>query len=179
MGIAFQRNADGSVTGRNEDTGFAVTDFDEEEVKRRMYEDAGWTYAPPPPPVAPGFHRFALANEDSGDDGFQDARFARLRANPPSGCVPEDWGYFALRCERPGATLLDAVADTVAEIRREYGLTMNSLGIEKPDEWLGNDKNGYGAQIVGHLLLKAVHRARLLGYGREDLVRFLDAAGAE
>ncbi|MFJ7150710.1 hypothetical protein ACIQVT_21315 [Streptomyces sp. NPDC100445] len=73
--------------------------------------------------------------------------------------------------------LLDAVTSTVAEIKREYGLVMHSLGIEKPQEWLGTDTNGYGARIVAHLLLTAAHRAVLLGYGRKDLVRLLDATG--
>ncbi|MFI1048119.1 hypothetical protein ACH4U3_20385 [Streptomyces griseoruber] len=94
--------------------------------------------------------------------------------------MPTDWGYcFALECERPEATLLDAVTDTVAEIRREHGLVMNSLGIEKPQEWCGADKSGYGANITAHLFLMAVHRDALLGYTREDLVRLLDAATPE
>ncbi|MER6710555.1 hypothetical protein [Streptomyces sp. NPDC000877] len=44
------------------------------------------------------------------------------------------------------------MTDTVAEIRREHGLAMNSLGAEKP---------------------------QLLGYGREELVRLLDAVASE
>jgi hypothetical protein len=175
MGLSFRRNDDGTTTGRNEETGFSVTDLDAEEVKRRVYEAAGWDYTPPPPPVPPGFHRFGLAHEAFDDGGFTDARYASLRDNPPSGCVPADWGYFALECERPGATLLDAVTDTVAEIRREHGLAMNGLGIEKPGEWFDVDKDGYAAEIVAHLLLMAAHRAALLGYGRDDLARLLDA----
>jgi hypothetical protein len=75
--------------------------------------------------------------------------------------------------------LLDAVSDTVAEVRRDHGLVMSGLGIEKPDEWLGDDKNGYGAEILAHLLLMAAHRAGRLGYGRGDLMRLLDAAGVQ
>ncbi|GGP53432.1 hypothetical protein ACWDY7_16925 [Streptomyces calvus] len=57
---------------------------------------------------------------------------------------------------------------------------MNSLGVEKPDEWFDADsKDGYAAEIVAHLVLMAAHRARLLGYGRKDVVRLLDAAGVE
>jgi hypothetical protein len=179
MGLYFHRNDDGTTTGRNEDTGFTVTLADEEEVKRRLYEDAGWEYTPPPPPVPPGFHRFSLAHEDFTDGGFADDRYAALRARPPAGCRPVDWGCFALECERPGRTLLDAVTGTVAEIRREHGLVMNGMGIEKPDEWLGDDKNGHGAEVVGHLLLAAVHRATALGYGRRDLVRLLDATAMQ
>ncbi|NED72111.1 hypothetical protein G3I51_28490 [Streptomyces sp. SID9944] len=178
MGLYFHHNEDGTTTGRNEDTGFTVTLADEEEVKRQLYEDAGWEYTPPPPPVAPGVHRFCLMDESPGTGGFDDERYARLRERPPQGCVPADWGGFALECERPGKSLLDAVAGTVAEIRREHGVVMNSLGIEKPQEWFGaNDKDGHAARIVAHLLLMTAHRASLLGYGRKDLVRLLDATG--
>ncbi|MFJ8198217.1 hypothetical protein [Streptomyces sp. NPDC096152] len=177
MGLSFRHNPDGTTTGRNEETGFTVTLADEEEVKRRLHEDAGWEYTPPPPPLPSGFHRFSLVHEEFGGAGFGDERHAALRAHPPAGCVPADWGCFALECERPGKTLLDAVTGTVAEIRRDHGLVMNGMGIEKPQEWLGDDKNGYGAEILGHLLLMAAHRASLLGYGRKEVVRLLDAAG--
>lgn len=180
MGLTFHHNPDGTTTGRNEATGFTVTHAEEEEVKRQLYEDAGWAYAPPPPPVPPGFHRFALVHDEFEDTGFTDERYAGLRARPPEGCVPVDWGSFALRCERPGKTLLDAVAGTVAEVRREHGLVMNSLGVEKPREWFDADhKNGYAAETVAHLVLMVTDRARRLGYGRRDLVRLLDAAGLE
>lgn len=179
MSLSFHHNPDGTTTGRNTETGFTVTDTDEEGVKRCMYEDAGWNYTPPPPPVPPGYHRFALADDWLGHGGFDDDRYASLRENPPVGCTPADWGFFALECERPGATLLDAVADAVAEIRREHGLVMNSLGIEKPDEWFGDGRDGHKGKIVAHLLLAAVYRARLIGYGREDLLRLLDATGVE
>ncbi|MFE8011886.1 hypothetical protein ACFU3O_03990 [Streptomyces antibioticus] len=122
-------------------------------------------------------HRFTLMHDEFGDTGFGHEQYEGLRTRPPSGCEPVDWGGFALKCERPGRTLLDAVSDTVTEIRREHGLVMNSLGIEDPGEWLDTDKNGYGAQIIAHLLLTAAHRASLLGYRRKELVRLLDAAG--
>ncbi|MFJ5557387.1 hypothetical protein ACIQCD_08180 [Streptomyces sp. NPDC093250] len=179
MSLHFHRNPDSTTTGRNEATGFTVTHAEEEEVKRQLYEDAGWAYTPPPPPVPPGFHRFALVHEEFEHTGFADERYAGLRARPPEGCVPVDWGCFALKCERPGRTLLDAVAGTVAEVRREHGLVMNSLGVEKPDEWYGADRDGHGAVIAAHLMLTAIHRARVLGYRRKDLVRLLDAAGIE
>lgn len=184
MSLRFQRNADGTITGRNTDTGYTVTLADEEEVQRRVHEDAGWQYTPPPAPPPPGFHRFALLHDGFGDGGFADERYESLRTRPPRGCEPDDRGCFALNCERPGASLLSAVADTVAEIRREHGLVMNSLGVEKPDEWFADDwfaddSSGYGAQIVAHLMLMAAHRAALLGYGRKDLVRLLDATGVE
>lgn len=176
MSLSFQRNDDGTTTGRNTTTGFVVTDADAEEVKRRLYEDAGWDYTPPPLPPPPGYHRFGLAHDGTGVGRFDDERYRSLRETPPTGCVPVDWGCFALQCERAGSTLLDAVGDTVAEIRREHGLVMTSLGVEKPDEWFGNDRNGYGAKILAHLLLMAAHRAALLGYDHDDLVRLLDAA---
>ncbi|GAA3194050.1 MULTISPECIES: hypothetical protein [Streptomyces] len=180
MSLTFHRNPDGTTTGRNDANGFTVTHADEEEVKRQLYEDAGWEYTPPPPPVPPGHHRFSLVHDEFRTAGFADERYAGLRASPPEGCVPVDWGRFALTCERPGRTLLDAVAGTVAEIRREHGVVMNSLGVEKPDEWFDADsKDGYAAEIVAHLVLMAAHRARLLGYGRKDVVRLLDAAGVE
>ncbi|MGC2996894.1 hypothetical protein ACPF8X_00385 [Streptomyces sp. G35A] len=180
MGLHFHRNPDGTTTGRNDANGFTVTHAEEEEVKRQLYEDAGWEYTPPPPPVPPGFHRFALVHDAFGTAGFGDEQYAGLRARPPEGCVPVDRGGLALKCERPGKTLLDAVAGTVAEVRREHGLVMNSLGVGKPQEWFDADtKDGYAAEIVAHLLLMAAHRARLLGYGRKDLVRLLDASGIE
>jgi hypothetical protein len=177
MSLHFQRNADGTITGRNTETGYTVTLADEEEVQRLVYEDAGCEYNPPPAPPPPGFHRFALVHEEFGQGGFGDERYESLRTRPPTGCEPADWGCFALECERPGASLLSAVSDTVAEIRRDHGLVMNSLGVEKPDEWFGEDRNGYGAQVVAHLMLMSAHRAALLGYGRKDLVRLLDATG--
>jgi hypothetical protein len=177
MGLHFHRNPDGTTTGRNEANGFMVTHRDEEEVKRQLYEDAGWTYTPPPPPVPRGFHRFPLVHEEFETAGFGDERYAQVRRHPPKGCVPVDRGCFALECERPGRTLMDAVAGTVAEIRREHGLVMTGLGVEKPDECLGSDRDGPAARTVAHLLLMAAHRARVLGYGRKDLVRLLDATG--
>lgn len=54
---------------------------------------------------------------------------------------------------------------------------MSSLGIDEPHEWLTDDQDGYGAQTVAQLILTAAHRAALLGYGRKDLVRLLDASG--
>ncbi|CAL9638511.1 hypothetical protein [Streptomyces griseomycini] len=180
MSLLLHRNPDGTTTGRNDATGFTVTNADEEEVKRLLYEDAGWEYTPPPPPVPPGFHRFSLVHDEFRAAGFGDERYAGLRARPPEGCVPVDRGCFALECERPGRTLLDAVAGTVAEIRREHGLVMNSLGVEKPQERSDADhENGYAAKTVAHLVLMAAHRARVLGYGRRDVVRLLDAAGVE
>ncbi|MEU5596760.1 hypothetical protein [Streptomyces sp. NPDC020298] len=179
MSFAFHRNPDGTTTGRNMETGFTVTDADGEEVQRRLHEDAGWEYTPPPPPVPPGYHRFALVDDAFEAGLFDDRRYAALRVNPPEGCVPADWGRFALDCERPGATLLDAVTDTVAEICREHGLVMNSLGIEKPGEWFGEGKDGFKGQIVAHMLLGAAYRARLIGYGRDELIRLMDATGIE
>lgn len=130
-------------------------------------------------PVPAGCHRFALVHDAFDGGGFGGARYASLRENPPAGCVPVDWGGFALKCERPGATLWDAVADTVSEVRRAHGVVMNSLGIEKTDEWFDATKDGYGAEIAAQLLLMAAQRAALLGYGREDLIRLLDATGIE
>ncbi|MFE7649052.1 hypothetical protein [Streptomyces phaeoluteigriseus] len=89
MSLTFHRNTDGTTTGRNEGSGLTVTHVDAEEVKRRLYEDAGWEYTPPPPPVPPGFHRFRLMHEEFEAAGFADERYADLRARPPEGaCRP-------------------------------------------------------------------------------------------
>ncbi|MDN3271710.1 hypothetical protein [Streptomyces sp. MA15] len=181
MSLQLMRNADGTVTGRNETNGFTVTHADEEEVKRQLYEDAGWEYTPPPPPVRPGSHRFVLVHEEDGGCGFGDERYAGLRARQPEGCVPADHGHFALECERPGKTLLDAVAGTVAEVRRDHGVVMNSLGVAgRPGKWLDAEgRDGDAPEEVAHLVLTAAHRSRRLGYGRKELVRLLDATGIE
>ncbi|MEV5233534.1 hypothetical protein [Streptomyces pseudogriseolus] len=181
MTLQFLRNADGTVTGRNETNGFTVTHADEEEVKRQLYEDAGWEYTPPPPSLPPGHHRFLLTHEEDGSCGFEDERYAGLRARPPEGCVPADHGHFALECECPGKTLLDAVAATVAEIRRDHGLVMTGLRVaERPEEWPDAEvRSGDAAARVAHLVLTAAHRSRRLGYGRKELVRLLDATGIE
>lgn len=182
MSLQFRRNEDGTVTGRNENNGFTVTHADEEEVKRQLFEDAGWEYTPPPPPLPPGHHRFLLVHEeDEGDCGFGDERYTGLRARPPEGCVPVDRGCFALECRRPGSTLLDAVAGTVAEIRRAHGVVMNAVRADgRPGEWPDIDAGGEdAAEAVAHLVLTAAHRSRRLGYGRKELVRLLDATGIE
>ncbi|WP_329125556.1 hypothetical protein [Streptomyces sp. NBC_01465] len=181
MGLSFRRHDDGTTTGTNMETGFTFTSADRDEVERVLRENAGWTYTPPPPPLPLGHHRFALEHDAFGmsvrdADGLED-RYARLRARPPHGCVPEGWGdSFALLCERPGDTLLAAVTDTVEEIRRENGLVMTGLGIEKPDEWMGRDRDGHCGKILAQLILQAAHRARACGYPADDLVHLLRTA---
>ncbi|WUC80414.1 amidase [Streptomyces sp. NBC_00536] len=109
--------------------------------------------------------------------GFDDPRYDPIRAAPPEGCVVEDiGGYFGLRCERPGVRLLDAVGETCREIRVRYGLLMTDLGIEKLWEWSADGTDGWGAEIVGQLLLMAAERGPKLGYSVDDLVRFLRTA---
>ncbi|WP_256333283.1 hypothetical protein [Streptomyces sp. cf386] len=76
-------------------------------------------------------------------------------------------------------TLWEAVADTVSEVRRDHGVLMSGLGIEKVHEWFDATKNGYGAEIAAQLVLMGVYRAALLGYGRSDLIRLLDATGVQ
>ncbi|TDU03703.1 hypothetical protein EDD99_2143 [Streptomyces sp. 846.5] len=179
MSLRFQRGGDGTVTGTNDETGFTVTLSDEEEVKQLLYEDAGWPYPPPPPPVAPGHHRFTLVHDDYGcrERRFDDPLYDAVKASPPSGCEPKNlMPYFGLHCERPGADLLAAVTATVAELRSEYGLQMNDLGVEKVDEWSHDGRDGFGAKTVGHLLLMAAYRAERLGYTKAELFHLLDAA---
>jgi hypothetical protein len=51
-----------------------------------------------------------------------------------------------------------------------------SLGIEKLWEWSPDGTDGWGAKIVGQVLLMAAERGPRLGYGVDDLVRFLRTA---
>ncbi len=132
------------------------------------------------PPAPPGRQRFTLVHCPVGEHpGFDDPRYEGLKARPPEGCVVEDvGGYVGLRCERPGARLLDAVAETCREVRAEHGLLMSDLGIDKPWEWARDGTDGWGAEIVGQLLLMAAERGPKLGYSADDLVRFLRTAAA-
>ncbi|MEE1800515.1 MULTISPECIES: amidase [unclassified Streptomyces] len=125
-------------------------------------------------------HRFRLIHcQAEGTPDFYAPRYEMLRARPPQGCSVERFGdYFCLRCERPGTTLLAAVAPLCAEIREEYGVLMNDLGIEGLWDWTGDGVDGHGAEIVGQLLLMAAERGPLLGYGVDDLVAFLRTAAA-
>ncbi|WP_225726167.1 MULTISPECIES: hypothetical protein [unclassified Nocardia] len=114
------------------------------------------------------------------DIKFDDARFDGIKAAPPSGCQVEDaGGYFALECERQAPTLLDAVAELCAEIRADHGLMMSDLGVEKVEEWCSDGLDGWGAKILGQLLLMAIERAPLLGYRIDDLIDFLRTAAGE
>ncbi len=56
---------------------------------------AGEHTVPPPPPT---LHRFTLLHDEFGDTGFGHEQYEGLRARPPSGCEPVDWGGFALKC---------------------------------------------------------------------------------
>ncbi|WP_251015319.1 hypothetical protein [Streptomyces sp. ISL-99] len=87
--------------------------------------------------------------------------------------------YFGLRCVRPGTTLLEAVGVVCAEIRAEHGLLMTDLGIEKLWESSSDGTDGWGAEIVGQLLLMAAERGPKLGYSVDDLVRFLRTAAVD
>jgi hypothetical protein len=110
---------------------------------------------------------------------YDDPIYDAIKADPPAGCVPEDFGgLFGLRCEREGPTLLDAVAEVCHEVRTRYDLLMTDLGIEKLWEWSPDGRDGFGATIVGQLLLMASSRGQQLGYDIEDLVRFIRTAAA-
>ncbi|MEU2455951.1 amidase [Streptomyces sp. NPDC012765] len=133
------------------------------------------------PPAPPGRQRFTLVHcPVEGYPGFDDPRYDGLKAAPPQGCAVEDLGgCLGLACDRPGGRLLDAVADLCAEIRTRYGLLMTGLGIDKLWEWSEDGTDGWGAEIVGQLLLMAAERGPRLGYGVDDLAGFLkEAAGA-
>ncbi|WP_406183427.1 hypothetical protein [Streptomyces sp. NBC_01006] len=139
---------------------------------------SGWKRDGRPRPSASGVQRFTLIHWPVGESArFEDARYDGLKARPPQGCAVEEiGGRFGLRCERPGARLLDAVGELCGEIRAEYGLLMTDLGIEKLWEWSADGTDGWGAEIVGQLLLMAAERGPRLGYGVDDLVRFLRTA---
>jgi hypothetical protein len=121
-------------------------------------------------------HKFVRAHVPHGGlPDPSDPRYDRIRADPPAGCeVTNCEGWFALQCQRPGLTLLDAIANTVAEIHRDYGLTFDDAGITKPFEWFEDGKNGLGARIIAQLLLMAHSRASALGYSADDMKRFID-----
>ncbi len=134
-------------------------------------------YRPKPPPP-PGWHRFNLIHCPVAErPAFDDPRYDGIKADPPEGCTVKDFDYFGLECERPAPRLLDAVAELCAEIRAEHGLVMTDLGIEKLWEWSADGTDGWGAEIVGQLLLMAAERGPKLGYSVDDLVRFLRTAG--
>jgi hypothetical protein len=110
---------------------------------------------------------------------YDDPRYDTIKADPPAGCVPEDFGgLFGLRCQRVAPTLLDAVAEVCHEVKTKHGLVLSDLGIEKLWEWSADGRDGFGATIVGQLLLMASSRGQLLGYDVEDLVRFLRTVAA-
>ncbi|WP_412077242.1 amidase [Streptomyces xanthophaeus] len=138
----------------------------------------GPTAGDPQSPPPPGWHRFTLVHWPVGGyPGFDDPCYDGLKAGPPQGCRVEDFGgCLGLRCERPGGRLLDAVADLCAEIRTGHGLLMTGLGIDKLWEWSEDGTDGWGAEIVGQLLLMAAERGPKLGYSVGDLVRFLRTA---
>ncbi|MFJ8163544.1 hypothetical protein ACIRBY_21835 [Streptomyces sp. NPDC096136] len=153
-----------------------------DEATALVHEAFGLTAWRPQPPPPAGWHRFTLVHRPVDDyPAPDDPCYAALRARPPGGCVPEEAdGCFALRCERPGARLLDAVAATCAEIRDGYGLLMADLALARPEEWSADGSDGWGAEAVGQLLLMAAERGPKLGYSVEDLAGFLRvAAGAE
>ncbi|MER5933861.1 hypothetical protein [Streptomyces sp. NPDC002054] len=180
MGISFTTRRDGdsgrwtAVGDDGERTEIRTADT-AVEATAQVYEAFGLEAFRPPPPLPPGWQRFTLIHcPVMGRPGFDDPRYAGLKAQPPQGCTVEDiGGYFGLRCERPGARLLDAVADTCREIRAEHGLLMTDLGIEKLWEWSADGTDGWGAEIVGQLLLMAAERGPRLGYSGDDLVQFL------
>ncbi|KPI04747.1 hypothetical protein OV450_4115 [Actinobacteria bacterium OV450] len=149
-----------------------------DEATALVHEAFGLKAWRPQPPPPPGWHRFTLVHSPVGRaPGHADPRYDAIKARPPRGCVPEELvGCFALRCERPGARLLDAVGELCGEVRTGYGLLMTDLGIEELWEWASDGTDGWGAEIVGQLLLMAAERGPRLGYGVDDLVRFLRTA---
>ncbi|HEX3781879.1 MAG TPA: hypothetical protein VHX38_19615 [Pseudonocardiaceae bacterium] len=63
-----------------------------------------------------------------------------------------------------------------AEVKDAHGIELNDLGIEKLWEWSGDGPDGFGATIVGQLLLMALERGQQIGYSVDDLADFLHTA---
>jgi hypothetical protein len=111
--------------------------------------------------------------------GYDDPRYEPIKTNPPAGCAPDDFdGVFGLTCRRTGPTLLAAAAELCGQILVTHGIFMTDLGIEKLWEFAADGHDGFGATIVGQLLLMAAERGRLLGYTIDDLAGFLHTATA-
>lgn len=124
-------------------------------------------------------HEFTLAHCLT-DGVYTDSVYDDIKANPPSGCEPEDMGgRFSLHCQRTDRNLLEAVAQVCDEVRRLHGIALDDLAVEKVWEFVEDGRNGYGATIVGQLLLMAIARAKLLGYDVENLVEFVRTAGGD
>jgi hypothetical protein len=121
-------------------------------------------------------HRFNLLHYDDRP-GDEPLAYTTLTRTPPAGCVPTMFDrHFGLVCERSAPTYLAAVAQVCGEIATQHGILMTDLGVEKLWEWLGNDKDGPSATILGQLLLMALQRGEWLGYSVDDLVEFLRTA---
>ncbi|NGO70881.1 hypothetical protein [Streptomyces boncukensis] len=98
---------------------------------------------------------------------------APLAENPPEGCTYElRYGDHMVTGIREADSRFAAVAEVAAEVKSRCGLAFNGAGIEKPDEWLGED---HGQQVSAHLVLAAVHRAKHCGVSPEELVRLIQA----
>ncbi len=121
-------------------------------------------------------HRFTLAHELYNETpGAAVPLYHRVQANPPTGVTVEihhDTLY--LQCDRPGPTKLVAMADTIAEIYRDYGLTLNDARIDRPEQWAADGPDGWGIEIVAQLLLMAKARADMLDVSTNDLIGFLE-----
>ncbi|MCK2245411.1 MULTISPECIES: hypothetical protein [unclassified Crossiella] len=108
------------------------------------------------------------------DPRFDDPCHDAIKASPPVGCTPvEVGGLFGLDCRREAPTLLEAVAAVCAEVTSAHGIALRDLSVEKLWEFSCDGPNGWGATIVGQLLLMAAERGALLGYSIEDLIGFL------
>ncbi|MFD6390764.1 hypothetical protein [Nocardia sp. NPDC060259] len=96
---------------------------------------------------------------------------ARVRAIadkvPPEGCRWYLEGP-GVHCLRPGGTRLEAIAALAAELRENYGFTVD-FGYDK-DEWDGEPDR------IAHLLLNAVNRAASSGVDEHQLMRFVTTA---
>ncbi|MEU4208596.1 hypothetical protein AB0F13_01105 [Streptomyces sp. NPDC026206] len=99
--------------------------------------------------------------------------YASLAAAPPVGFEfsYKTWGYYpGISGSREAPTRFHAIASVVAEVAAAHGVLLNDAGVEKPQEWMGDEHN---QQTIAHLLLMAVHRAAYCGLTVDDLTEFL------
>ncbi|UGY92375.1 hypothetical protein [Streptomyces gobiensis] len=100
-------------------------------------------------------------------------RFAPLAADPPHGLTYEvRYGVPVLTGWVEAESKFAAIAEVAAQVKARYGIVFNDGGIEKPDEWLGDE---HAQQVTAHLVLSAIHRAKHCGVSTGDLMRLITA----
>ena len=120
-------------------------------------------------------HHIHLAFDDfpALPEAERERLLAPLAAHPPEGLTyTADYGMPVLSGVREADSKFAAIASVATEVKARYGLAFNDAGIEKPDEWVGDE---HGQQVTAHLVLAAVHRAKHCGVPPEELVELMRA----